>query len=431
MEPTEEELALVNRQSRKELTAAEVYLFAVRLCDNEVDRDGEQFPQATLEQLAELFVGKSGIFDHRWSAGGQTARIYRTEVVREEGIRTALGEPACYLKGYAYMVRTQGNQDLIAEIEGGIKREVSVGCAVKRAECSICGSDMGRCAHEKGKRYDGRLCCARLLEATDAFEFSFVAVPAQPRAGVMKRAGGSPSLKQLALGEPAAAAELEDLERAAELGRRYLTGLRNEVVRLGLLAERQVGAETLRHIADRLEEKELLELRENYQRRAAERYPIAPQLSYGNGDGMPERPDGAFLICRRGRHYKTDQEGSGMTKVSFEEIGAVAATFFAQKEVKAGQVVKMTGNGQVGPCSAGDKFCGVALSNENGCAGVQVKGFCPVAVTGSIDLGWNALAADGAGGVQTATAGAEESPSGVECLVVSTDTAGKRAVICL
>ncbi len=52
-------------------------------------------------------MGKSGIFDHRWSAGGQTARIYRTEVVREEGIRTALGEPACYLKGYAYMVRTQ------------------------------------------------------------------------------------------------------------------------------------------------------------------------------------------------------------------------------------------------------------------------------------------------------------------------------------
>lgn len=39
-----------------------------------------------------------------------------------------------------------------------------------------------------------------------------------------------------------------------------------------------------------------------------------------------------------------------MNKVSFEEIGAVAATFFAQKEVKAGQVVKMTGNGQVGPC---------------------------------------------------------------------------------
>ena len=162
LELTAEELEKINRLTRREFSAEELYCFRVVLCDNEVDRDLEQFDPATLEQLAELFVGKSGIFDHRWSAGGQTARIYRTEVVREEGIRTALGEPACYLKGYAYMVRTQGNQDLIAEIEGGIKREVSVGCAVKRAECSICGSDMGRCAHEKGKRYDGRLCCARL-----------------------------------------------------------------------------------------------------------------------------------------------------------------------------------------------------------------------------------------------------------------------------
>ena len=290
------ELEQINRLARRELTEGEVYAFSVRLCDNEVDRDGERFEPETLEELAGLFVGKCGIFDHQWSAKGQAARIYRTELVQEPEKRTKAGDGYCWLKGYAYMMRTETNRDLIAEIEGGIKKEVSVGCAVKRAECSICGSDMGRCAHEKGKRYDGRLCCARLLEATDAFEFSFVAVPAQPRAGVMKRAGGSPSLKQLALGEPAAAAELEDLERAADLGRRYLTGLRNEVVRLGLLAERQVGAETLRHIADRLEEKELLELRENYQRRAAERYPIAPQLSYGNGDGMPERPDGAFLI---------------------------------------------------------------------------------------------------------------------------------------
>ena len=120
-----------------------------------------------------------------------------------------------------------------------------------------------------------------------------------------------------------------------------------------------------------------------------------------------------------------------MSQISYEDIGAVTATFAVSGEVKGGQVVKVSASRTVAPCTAGDKFCGVALSNENGCAGVQVKGFCPVAVTGSIDLGWNVLAADGAGGVQTATAGAEESPSGVECLVVSTDTAGKRAVICL
>ena len=39
----ERDLALINRWSRKALTAEEVYAFAVRLCDNEIDRDGERF----------------------------------------------------------------------------------------------------------------------------------------------------------------------------------------------------------------------------------------------------------------------------------------------------------------------------------------------------------------------------------------------------
>ena len=107
----------INRLSRTPLTEAEVYAFAVRLCDNQVDRDGERFPPETLEELAPLFVGKSGIFDHQWSAMGQTARIYRTEVVREENVLTRAGDRYCYLKGYAYLLRTEGNRELIAEME--------------------------------------------------------------------------------------------------------------------------------------------------------------------------------------------------------------------------------------------------------------------------------------------------------------------------
>ena len=45
-----------------------------------------------------------------------------------------------------------------------------------------------------------------------------------------------------------------------------------------------------------------------------------------------------------------------MSKISFEDIGSVVATFLADSGVKGGQVVKLTGNGQVGPCSAGDAF---------------------------------------------------------------------------
>ena len=116
----------INALAKKTLAPQEVYTFCVRLCDNEVDRDGERFPEATLAQLAPMFVGKSGIFDHCWSAKEQTARIYHTELCREEGRLTAAGDGYCYLKGKAYLLRTAKNAELIEEIEAGIKKEVSV-----------------------------------------------------------------------------------------------------------------------------------------------------------------------------------------------------------------------------------------------------------------------------------------------------------------
>ena len=138
-----EELEAINRFAKTPLTAEQVYVFPVRLCDNEVDRDFERFDTAALERLGELFLGKSGIFDHQWSALGQTARIYRTEMVRDPARVTAAGDGYCWLKGWAYLLRTEKNQDLIAEIEGGIKKEVSVGCSVARRVCSICGAEAG------------------------------------------------------------------------------------------------------------------------------------------------------------------------------------------------------------------------------------------------------------------------------------------------
>ena len=186
---TKEELDQINRFSKTELTADQVYTFSVRLCDNEVDRDFERFGTEDLDRLGELFLGKSGIFDHQWSAKGQTARIYRTEVVREPGTVTAAGDAYRWLKGWAYLMRTEKNQELITEIEGGIKKEVSVGCSMGRSVCSVCGAENGACGHVKGQMYGEKLCFMELKDPKDAYEWSFVAVPAQPRAGVVKRFG--------------------------------------------------------------------------------------------------------------------------------------------------------------------------------------------------------------------------------------------------
>lgn len=185
----ENDIALIHQFSQKELKPEEVYCFSVALCDNEIDRDLEQFSDGALEKLAELFVGKTGIFDHDWTAKGQMARLYRCEVT-ETGEKNSLGEPYRYLRGSAYMLRSDETKGMIEKIEAGILKEVSVGLSAKPAVCSICGAEVrGReCKnrHEKGSVYGGKLCYGRTTEPTDAFEFSLVAVPAQKAAGITK-----------------------------------------------------------------------------------------------------------------------------------------------------------------------------------------------------------------------------------------------------
>ena len=262
---TKEELDQINRFSKAELTADQVYTFSVRLCDNEVDRDFERFGTEDLERLGELFLGKSGIFDHQWSAKGQTARIYRTEVVREPGTVTAAGDEYRWLKGWAYLMRTEKNQELITEIEGGIKKEVSVGCSMGRSVCSVCGAENGACGHAKGQMYGGKLCFMELKDPKDAYEWSFVAVPAQPRAGVVKRFGTE-------------GPELRVLRKQAEMGPRYLMALRREVVRLAMLADGSLDGNIFAKAAGRLEEAELLELKGAYEAQIAKKFPVPAQL---------------------------------------------------------------------------------------------------------------------------------------------------------
>ena len=280
----QEDLDRIAALARREMRPEEVYTFAVRLCDNEIDRDLERFPAKTLEELAGLLVGKCGLFDHQWSAAGQTARLYKTEVVREPKRLTRAGDGYCWLEGYAYMVRTAGAETLIAEIEGGIKKEVSVGCAVERRVCSICGGDPEACGHQKGERYGGQLCFASLEGASDAYEFSFVAVPAQPMAGVVKSAGQPRN------------ARLERLEEEAALGRKYLDGLRRETVRLALLADRELDREAVQSLADKLSLQELEALAKSYARQAGSQLPLSTQLRYERDAGQRPERDEAFLI---------------------------------------------------------------------------------------------------------------------------------------
>ena len=221
--PHEDEMALVNRYARRELSEDEVYLFTVALCDNDIDRDYERFTPASLEELARLFVGKTGITDHQPFAKNQKARILSCRVEAVEGAYTA------GLTARAYIRRTQGNAELIEAIDSGIVKEVSVGCSIGRTVCSVCGRELRECGHVKGERYDGRRCWGELCDPTDAYEFSFVAVPAQRAAGVIKSVTKEKTMEEIR----------KTLESESELvlGTKELKQLRNYIASLEQDAE--------------------------------------------------------------------------------------------------------------------------------------------------------------------------------------------------
>lgn len=190
-ELTDADMAAINKYTLEPLTSEQVFVFKAVLCDNEVDRQHERFTVKALNDLKKLFLGKTVIKDHRHSADNQVARIYATEVV-ESGKMTKSGEPYTQLVAWCYMVKTASNEDLIAEIKGGIKKEGSVGFSASSAICSICETDNAKsyCRHFPGRSYEkaggAQVCIFTLAGAKDAYEFSLVAVPAQRAAGVSK-----------------------------------------------------------------------------------------------------------------------------------------------------------------------------------------------------------------------------------------------------
>lgn len=292
----EKELELINRYATVKLTGEQVFCFTVTLCDNEVDRDFERFTVDSLKKLGELFIGKTGISDHSMRSKDQRARIFHTYLESEPGKKNTLDEPYTALKGRAYMLRTEENTSLISEIEGGIKKEVSISCSMNKSTCSICGADMKThaCKHIKGRIYSGTRCHAVLSEPTDAYEWSFVAVPAQRNAGVTK---SFIKKEDLSLSNPVdiiksmtsdtALSEEEiqsiksyisELEALASDARIYKKHLTEEIERLALLAMPKVNFKRFVSGCVNMTADELRELKNGLEAQVGEKLPCTPQL---------------------------------------------------------------------------------------------------------------------------------------------------------
>lgn len=101
--------------------------------------------------------------------------------------------------------------------------------------------------------------------------------------------------------------------------------------------------------------------------------------------------------------------------VSFNGFNKNTATFIAAEEIAGGMPVKMSGNGEVSVCAAGEKFIGIAIDCDGKYVSVQLSGAVTATYTGSVpEFGYTELAASDDG---------VQSGSGREYLVLSVDEA--------
>ncbi len=320
-EKQRDDLKLINNYSRSKLNAEDVYIFSVVLCDNDIDRDFECFSVESLYKLADLFVGKTGIMDHDAKSENQKARIFDCYVEKVEGKISKIGTDYHRLVAKAYVPRIEKNNDFILEIDTGIRKEVSVGCAVMNNVCSICGTNLKTscCVHQKRKTYEvngeEKLCYSILEDPIDAYEWSFVAVPAQVEAGVIKhktntevKTGTSDiaSIKKrfksgeqlkLTAGQSRRFGEyIKTLEMLADIGKAYKKKLEKDVVSLISLVTPELEASVCKAVVKRMSFEELQAFCKAFSKESKNMFMPKPQLMKNKEDASADIQNTQFKI---------------------------------------------------------------------------------------------------------------------------------------
>lgn len=173
IEPTDDDLQLINAYTRNVVDENDVCLVSAMLCDNDVDRDGERFTTESLYELEKLLVGKAEVMDYKRHRS-ERARIISCDVVKSDKQKTALGDDYAGLIAKIYIPFCRNNEDIIVAAFKGDIKDVNIHCAVEQYECSVCGKEYSECSHKKGEVYDSKLCCCEFVSPYKVYDWSFV-----------------------------------------------------------------------------------------------------------------------------------------------------------------------------------------------------------------------------------------------------------------
>lgn len=248
-ETSDEDIKLINKFTKRNLDKNEVYVFSAILCDNEIDSENEKFTIKSLEKLSQLFIGKTGIIRYNQGNQKQFAKIFscKTQLTKEQN---SLGENYCKLIAKIYIPRNKSNEDLILEIDSGIKEKINIKCSVEKTICSICNENIKTCIHKKNKKYNfcgSELSCYAILEnPINVYEWSLDTTTSNNYSSdefvktfsrnMKKDESTENTIKKLKdvvnkSGMQKIYKMIESLEDDVSIGRKYVSELRNDVIK--------------------------------------------------------------------------------------------------------------------------------------------------------------------------------------------------------
>lgn len=187
---TNEDVAKINKIVTNPLNNNDIFVFKARLCNNEIDREFEKMDHEFLESLLDKVVGTTVLKNHSWDVDDQIGRVYDAELIKDDTVKTIDDTPLEYILAKIFISST--NIDIIDKIKNGILKEGSISFSNELNTCSICGEQIDKSnitckcknGHILGHKYKDNLCYNKLGGFKDVMEWSLVAVPCQPDAGI-------------------------------------------------------------------------------------------------------------------------------------------------------------------------------------------------------------------------------------------------------
>lgn len=120
---TKKELKIINQYSRHPLTQEDISCFSVKLADNEINKDNEQFTVSSLYQMVDMLIGKT-IFINDCKC----ARIFDCRVNHPKGKNTKDGQKYYQLIAKAFVVKSNNKTANNIDLSNIYEADIACSC---------------------------------------------------------------------------------------------------------------------------------------------------------------------------------------------------------------------------------------------------------------------------------------------------------------